>query len=56
MTSAHKNVTPVEDGARFDHAEKKCTRIATNAGKKKRPKCFKNHETNWTKFPKMSWK
>ena len=23
MTSAHKNVTPVKDGARFDHAEKK---------------------------------
>ena len=35
MTSAHKNVTPVEDGARFDHAEKKKKHSNSNERGKK---------------------
>ena len=34
MTSAHKNVTPVEDGARFEHAEKMHSN-SNERGKKK---------------------
>ena len=38
MTSAHKNVTPVEDGARFDHAEKKKHSNSNERGKKEAAK------------------
>ena len=38
MTSAHKNVTPVEDGARIDHAEKKMHSNSNERGKKEAAK------------------
>ena len=43
MTSAHKNVTPVEDGARFDHAEK----MHSNSNERGKKEAAKMLQKTW---------